>query len=582
MSEGDVPPGRPAFGRWGWGLVVAAFAVGFWNFPLQAVGRDLSHVPGDVIDNRLNQYVLEHGYRYVCGKVEHFWDVGTFYPVRGVTAWSDAHIGMQPLYAAMRAAGLSPERAFQGWFLIPFALNYVAAVWAARRLGLGPVGAAAAAFVFTYGLPLAAQGGHSQLVPRFLVPPAVALGWQWLGDPRRVRPLAGCAACVAYQTYISVYIGYLLGLTLAAGVLAAFVLSRGRWEWRAVVWPGWRAWAARALVAAVAGAAVLPLVRAHTRNGSEMPRHHVHALATRLPGWITPPGMTAWYTDLAKYTGMGSTMAGAGEEQLFPGALPLMAVIAGLPLALVLIFRRWTSGPLAAAAVGSVVSVGLALLVTKYGPNGETWYYEYLLKLPGAGGVRATSRVVLVLLFPAGLALGVLLDCGARALARWPVAAAAFAVLAITAVALDQRLVSVTGERKNDWWWARTPVADCVARRSRLAAAIRAHPDPRLVYAFSTVADQLGAGGPPALQIDAMLGAQELGLPTANGWSGRSPPGWDFARTYSKLFEILSAHGLPPDACAGLVIVGEPDPDPDPAFGRAMRERFPPLPVPAR
>ncbi|MDY3558055.1 hypothetical protein R5W23_000775 [Gemmata sp. JC673] len=576
----ELETSRPRFGPWGWGLIVAAFAAGFWNFPLQVVGRELTHVPGDLVDNRLNLCVLEHGYRYVRGEGERFWDIGTFYPVKGVTAWSDAHIGMLPLYSGLRACGLSPERAFQGWFLIPFALNFAAAVWGARRLGLGPVGAAAAAFVFTYGMPLAAQGGHSQLVPRFLVPPALALLWAWLRDPHRTRPLALCAACAVYQTYISVYIGYLLVLTLAGWVLAALALSRGRWEWRAVLRPGGRVWAARGGAAAAALVAVWPLVDAHRRNGSELPRDHVHTLAPRLPAWITPPGMTEYYSDLAKYTGMGSTMTGAGEEQLFPGVLPLGAVGLCTLLAVVVLCRRWTPGPVTVAAVAALSSVALALLVTKFGPQGETWLYEPLLKIPGASGVRATSRIVLVLLFPAGVALGVLLDRAVRCVERWRFAAAALAALALAVVAADQRLTGATGERSNDWWWARYPLAECVSRRTRVAEAVRAHPNPKLVYAFPAAADRIGAGGPVAMQPDIMLGVQQLGLPTANGWSGRHPVGWGFPSTYSELLAFFKAYGLSDEDLSGLVILGEPAPGPDPAFERAARARHQPVPIP--
>ncbi|MCI0705335.1 MAG: hypothetical protein L0241_30110, partial [Planctomycetia bacterium] len=110
MTEEERPTEEKPqpWGLIGWVVVVAAFAIGFITFPLRAVGTAGEYLPGDEIDNRLNNVVLEHGYLRLTGKVDSFWDIPNFYPQRRVTAWSDAHLGMLPFYAAMRAFGLSP------------------------------------------------------------------------------------------------------------------------------------------------------------------------------------------------------------------------------------------------------------------------------------------------------------------------------------------------------------------------------------------------------------------------------------------------------------------------------------------
>src|SRR5262249_46308027 len=105
--------GPPAWGWFGWLLIVVVFAVGFANFPMRVLGWRFDHLPGDGIDPRLNNWVLGHGYRYLIGKEPAFWDADVFYPAPSAIAGSDAHLGMLPVYAALRSAGLSPERAFQ-------------------------------------------------------------------------------------------------------------------------------------------------------------------------------------------------------------------------------------------------------------------------------------------------------------------------------------------------------------------------------------------------------------------------------------------------------------------------------------
>jgi hypothetical protein len=209
------PPSDEPRARWGvvgWVIVLSALGVGFWAFPLKTIGPGATHLPGDAADNRLNNYVLEHGHRYLRGLESSFWNAPMFYPTAGTTATSDAHLGMLPLYSALRAGGLSPEEAFQGYFLIPFALNFASAAWAIRRLGFGPTAAAVGAYVFSFSLPLAAQLVHAQLFPRFLVPPALVIGWEHLREPKPWRAWV-VVGCVVAQVYISAYIGYLLVLT---------------------------------------------------------------------------------------------------------------------------------------------------------------------------------------------------------------------------------------------------------------------------------------------------------------------------------------------------------------------------------
>ena len=80
-----------------------------------------------------------------------------------------------------------------------------------------------------------------------------------------------------------------------------------------------------------------------------------------------------------------------------------------------------------------------------------------------------------------------------------------------------------------------------------------------------------------------MLAAQEVGLPTVNGWSGRSPPKWNAppdwkpATTYRALLEWLTVtNTTPPEVLSGLVVFGEPAKDPDPSYDKAMHARYPP------
>jgi hypothetical protein len=567
------PDDSPGWGAAGWAVVLAAFALGFYAFPLKVIGPAADHLPGDPADNRLNNFVLEHGYRYLTGRAASFWDAPMYYPVRRATATSDAHLGMLPVYAAFRAAGLSPEGAFQGYFLVPFALNFAAACWGIRRLGFGPTAAAVGAYLFTFSLPLAAQLQHAQLFPRFLVPPAVVFAWEFLRRPHARRVWAA-AGCVVGQVYLSVYIGYLLVLLLAAGGLVAVVLFRRELPRGELLRPGKREWRRRAGAAGAALLALAPLVAQHARGVGLAPLWAVRELAPRPGAWVTPPVVAAAVPELADETGLGTWQA--GEQQLLPGLLTL----AVLPLGALAALRPGPpGGRRAAVATAACTVLLLVLLLTRYG---DVWLYEPVTRLPGAGGIRAVGRVVLVLLFPAGVVLGAGVEAATRAVRLGRVGAVAVATLALAAVAADHWLMPTAGPSGATWGPMRYPKEVAVRRQARIGAAIREHPAAGVLYAFPSYGAG-SQGGPIGVQCEAMRAAQDAGIPCVNGWSGYHPGGWDFFAGYRELFAWFANTGVPAEGPPGLVVVGEPVPDADAAYEAGMRARFPgraPGPIP--
>jgi hypothetical protein len=578
--SGSAEPGEsrpragdaPAWGPAGWAVVAAAFAVGFANFPMQVLGAHFEYLPGDPADNRINNYILEHGYRYITGRAESFWDAPMFYPARGVTAWSDAHIGMLPFYSAMRAGGLSPEGAFQGHFLLCFVLNFASAVWALRQLGAGPAGAAAGAYVFAFGLPLAAQLPHTQLFPRFLVPLAVVFAWEFLRAPRLWR-LAAAAGCWVGQTYLTVYIGYFLALLLAVGALVAVVRFRRELPRDELLRPGRREWLRRIGVAAAAGLAVLPLLVHHARGVGGVPLDYIKQLAPKPGAWVTPPSNAGAFPELGEKTGLGTGMHGGDEQQLLPGLVPLAAVALGL-LALVRPGPFGGRGSAVAVAAASAVLIGL--LFTRFG---DVWLYEWAARLPGSGSIRAPGRVVLVLLFPAAVAVGAGADLAVRAARRaGRVPAALVALLAVAGLAADQWLARADGPRAAGWAPMRYSLETALTRQARIVEAARQHPNPTLLYVFPSAGD--GPCGEMGVQLEAMRASQDLGVPCVNGWSGYLAHGWDYFPGYRALLTWLTEkNATPPERLEGLVVVGEPVPDADPAYEARMRAAYPPRPV---
>jgi hypothetical protein len=542
--EADTQPEAVTSGSAGWVLVVAAFAIGFINFPLRVVGSQFDHLPGDALDNRLNNFILEHGYRYLRGQADSFWDAPAFYPLKGVTRWSDAHLGMLPFYSAFRLVGLSPEAAFQGWFLLPFVLNFVAAAWALRRLGAGCAGIAAGAFVFTFAMPVAAQLVHAQLLPRFLVPPAVVFGWEFLRTARTGK-LFACLGCVVCQMYVSVYIGYFLVLLLAVGLVVTVARFRSELPWKELLRPELRVWLARASVLIAAGLLLLPLFKAHSQVAGSQSRDIVRAFAPPPTAWLTP----------ARFSVVAPILTDANanpnvEHQLFPGFLPILAVGLGL---FALILPR-AGNRASVAAVAAWVVLLLAVFVTRFE---QVWLYWPMVELPGGTSIRVIGRVVLVLLFPMAVVLALGVDVLVEWIRRFGNRPALLAGgVAVTLVAAEQWLISTSDDRV--WVEGRVSREHVVARQNRIKDAIDHHQHPTLLFVFPSVGE--GPSGFVYVQLEAMRAAQDRGILCVNGYSGYRVPGWDFFSDYRKLMVWLQSNHTPPDVLAGLVLVPEDAP----------------------
>jgi len=551
---------REPWPRFEWVVIGGMFLIGFVNFPLQVVGTKLDHVPG-FIDNRLNNFVLEHGYRYLTGREASFWDAPSFYPRRGATAWSDAHIGMLPLYSVLRMAGCSPEQGLQGHFLACFVLNYIAAVWALRRLGFRPVGVAAGAFVFTFALPVVGHIIHMQLLPRFLVPPAIVFAWEFLRLPHS-RRLAYFAACCVGQLYLTVYIGFMLVLLLAGGLLVTLVRFRAEIPWDELRRPKGREPLKRAAVVLCSAVAIMPLLHHGAEDKGTQTAWIRHA-APRPSSWFMAPNVSRKAPNSVRDFQQG-------EHELLIGYVPLLAIVGVALLGL----RPTRLGTARGAAVASAWTVLLlAVFVTRFGP---IWLYEPFVYLPAFERVRVVSRIVMVLLFPAGVAVTWVVDSyvayfsvGRR---RGPALAAIY--LALGLVIVDQWLVPVRGH-DTEWSVHRDSLAELDAWQARIKEAISRHPQPKVVYVFPTAGyvhhDMAG------LQTETMRATQDLGIPCVNGYTGNFPYRWHFFSGYRSLMVWLTeANDTPSDQLAGLVVIGCPVPDADPVYEGLMRIVYPP------
>ena len=506
----------------------------------------------------------KHGWQWLSGTQPHFWDAPFYYPEPNVIAYSDSHLGTLPFYAAFRLIGLDRETAFQGWFLILFAANHLACFWVLRRLGMTWAGSGAGAYVFAFAMAMICQVGHPQLIPRFLVPLAA---WFAVMTCRHglARHWLGLGVCVVWQFYCAIYLGYFLALFLAAFVPVYLGLrwrsdlaaAFGRLGWEGFVAPGvlllwgflslplqphralvlfalaslYLAWRYRQLlwqalcggsarnflirggIVAACCLSLLPLLLPYlevSRERGGRPAAEILSMLPRLASWLSPPDSSLVW---GRLNANSLDLPAPGEHLIFLGGVPLCM----LALALVCSFMSRNSEPrrlAGAAALAFAVLFLVTLFCHKFS------LYAPFVSLPGVSAIRVVSRLALVLLFPAALAVAFgfsrLETETRRRLGTGPAFVAITLLLAL--VVVDQKMDDDDGTG-----WTKQQCQESVAA---LVDEVRqSNPNARLF--FDIRANASGNEDDKVRQeTRAMAASQVLGIPTLNGYSGWSPEGW--------------------------------------------------------
>jgi hypothetical protein len=481
-------------------------------------------IPGDIGDARLNQFLLEHFFQVVMGGAESFTEAPLYYPWIDTIALSDTHWGTAPIYSLFRLFRLDPEQAFAAWFAVGFALNYVSVYIVFRLFGLRSLGAAAGAFLFSFGLPVLAQDGHAQLLYRFCVPWAVWALYRYM-ETRDARLLALTGLFVAFQLLISFYIGIFLALLLAAYMIVIVLERRpfaSKWALRntlrsLVPMTRERGPLLTAAALAVATLAILLLVALpylevvrlyHLKRPwweilTMLPRPFSYLKAGRSDLW-------SWIPSHLNPVPM------AHEHQMFFGLVPVACLVIAPFCRQLRTADRLTWQGLYALAILVVVTLNV---------DGFT-LYVLLVHLPGLSAIRAVTRIVLVMIFPVGLIMGRVIDLGWAARLRRPYLGAvtlAASLFVVLEAVLIGRSISTIPQWQNRLEALRSEAALPLARDSILVVANqKAQPD-------------------WMREIDAMLLAQSLKATTMNGYSGNNPPGWAPMQTCADLVAVVQA-----------------------------------------
>lgn len=488
-------------------LLGLIFSAGYFGYVMHTTDW-FRAIPGDLFDARFNSVILEHLYQWVTGRVSSLWSPGFFYPFEHVLAFSDNHFGSGWSYILFRLSGLQREYAYIGWFVVGTLLNFWVAYFVFRRLEFSIVAAGAGAFVYAFALPVLFKEAHAQLTYRFAVPLAGLSLISWI-NIKQAKWAARTLFWLAVQFYCSIYLGIFLLYLLIAILAASFILKLKRQKpsddcllqiglaqtlVQTRITIGLSLFSLLAIGWLLYQYQFVSTYYGFTRDMGEtlsmMPRPAAYLLADR-------SGLSNWIGQNIPKTVMRN------EQQMFFGAGVGLIALFGLCQSVTTSTSRTLSR---IAGLALLILVLLTLSIRGYS------VYKWLLYLPGLGSIRAVSRVVLVMLFP----LGILVSSGFdRVLNNEKILSVRWVVLLAMILALTSETLYYQPYRLPVTAWFERQVE----MRSELPTLI---PKDSILFITNSPKDPYH----DLAEVDGMVLAQDLGIPTLNGYSGNVPPGY--------------------------------------------------------
>ena len=478
-----------------WVLPVAACLVGlFWAFHpiiLSGFGR----IIGDHGDARLVNYFLEHSYLWAIRRPDHqsFWNLPNYFPALNVTAYSETLVGVAPFYAIWRVLGFLPDSAFQLWLFTVSILNFIVMLFFLQKgLKFRQLPAVAGAFLFAFGSPRLAQLNHAQLLPQFYtvgVFYALVRLFSSKGDPRRWILLF--SGCMVLQLYAGFYLGWFLFFGLLVFGLCALSFKQTRRQILGLVrMNGWAL-----LLAFVASMlALAPMMIHYSRAASESGWRSFAEISAMIPTlqswWYLGKG--SWLYSWLNRLKIFRVISMAHEHAMGVGLVT--AILCGMG-----IYENRKS------KWGRVLLISLLvtwICVTKFPHNWTLWEFLYL-HIPGAQAIRSLSRIGIFLLIPASIGLAGWLE-------RRKITPAILALCLLAA--LEQGFTQESYDKQE----VRAQVAQIVAKIDHRCSS----------FYYYVVPVGPTRSMPFKYQQDALFAEMATGVPTLNGNSGNTPPGY--------------------------------------------------------
>ena len=541
-----------------WLFALATGALGIWQVYHFQFSSGFDLFPGPRGDTRLTAYLVEHWYQILLGHGD-LLSPAMFYPIKGTIGFSDINLAYVPVYSLLRVWGHDIFLSLGLTVIFLSYLNFISCfVLLNKVLKFNILASCTGAMFFAFNNPKLVQTDHLQLQPVFLLPVVVGLVLVFfleaesLTEKKAFGLLALAALCLNLQLFTSFYIGWFFVLWCFLLLVVSSPFRRSRLFILGAIREHWPA--------VIGGVAVFVL--------GFVPFLAVYLPAVRSVGWY---GVLPQYIPEIKsfllmadsnyiWGGLTASIlknAAAGPDwgrRIGVGLVPSLAWTA-VSLSGIWLIKKYAKIPAPRNRTDmnsqswnniGYLFLGLMILATnllyiiglQYRGH-SLWNYVYL-SFPGARGIRAVARYVIVLALPMAIAFAFAVQYGMQGVTRRKNGVArvclAAAMLILITFGLFEQLNSGDGQYYS--------ISAENARLEKLAAKL-----PENCSAFYVAAAALGNNnqedfGDQNYMHDAMLVSIRRHVPTLNGRSGKIPPGWSLRNVRAPEYEQNVSHWI--------------------------------------
>ena len=514
-------------------IIVAGFALGFVIFFRAQIFSRFDLLFGDRGDTRFVLFIHEHVFRALLGRSD-FLSPPFFYDLTNTLSFSDAFLLNQIIYAPMRGLGADPYLALLLTILTLSAAGYAFLYALLRRFGrVSIITSAFAAFVFTFANNLYVNANHLQLFTIYYVPIVAYLTIYAITEIHKHKNRSLIAGSSA---------GFLYGLLFSTGFYMAWFFGLGLLIFAPVFtfvsWHAVREWfvAGRARIGVLVLAFVdgfviglVPFILIYIpvlKIARDFGEYLLYA-----PTFTDIANLSAnlVWADLLDKIGLlpEERISGGGEQSfaLTPGIqlLTILSLLVGLRS------RYWEIGnrnsvTRAVVIAGPVACIALFCVTIKI--HDQSMFLVLFKLVPGASAIRSGYRAMLVANFFAAVSVALAIGRISLMSSRYSEADLKIKLTRLAAVAL---MVLGVAEQVN---LTQNSLVSRELERAQFANVSAAPTDCKSFYVASEP-QKLDT----IVQIDAMLIAQRVGLPTLNGYSGNLPPEWSLYETADANYE---------------------------------------------
>lgn len=364
---------------------------GIYSVPIALFETNFSMIPGDFGDARFNNYILEHGYKYLTGQVSSFWDAPIMYPFKNTIAFSDNLIGTMPIYAAFRTFNSDRETSFQLWIIVLFALNYLSSFWVLNKWFKNIPLAITGAYIFAFGIFIIGQMDHVQVFPRFIAPFVFYWFWKFLNGGQ-IRYFLSAILGILFQFYCAVYLGFILVFCLLFLTISQILIKglKSFLEQSLIIQNGKKL----SIILIVSLILFLPLIIPYIQISHITGMRKFDELITTIPKpqsyFFTHIGATTWKGILSEHSKYAFN--DWWFHFMFVGIIPWI----GIAIAIILLIKKPIHSELETIKV-AICTLLLCLIFTTnfYGFT----LYKIIHSIPGFSSMRSIDRFVNIQVF---------------------------------------------------------------------------------------------------------------------------------------------------------------------------------------